>query len=139
MDLNGLLADQMGAFTPYDIGGGVLAILLSALIAFAAGWIGRGTGAAAPKRLAALAAVVALAALLVRTSVPLAIALVGVALLMRGGLPERTDALSWRNSLLRVAALIVGVGCGSGAAIVTLVLALPVALLVRWAAPADPS
>lgn len=134
MDLKGLLADQMGAFTPYDIGGAVLALLLAALLGFVLGLIGRSPGAASPKQLAALAATTALAVLFVRASVPLAIALVGVALLVRPGIPEQRDA-SWRAFLFRLAAVVAGVGCGSSAAVVAVVLALPLALLLRWSVP----
>lgn len=133
-----MLADQMGAFTPYDIGNGVLALLLAALFAFVAGLIGRASGEGAPKHLAALAAVVALAVLFVRASVPLSIALVGVALLVRAGsLVPREGA--WRSSLPQLVAVVIGVGCGSGAALITLVLMVPVVLLLRWSSAADPS
>lgn len=133
-----MLADQMGAFTPYDIGNGVLALLLAALLAFVAGLIGRASGDQAPKHLATLAAVAALAVLFVRGSVPLSIALVGVALLVRTGSPVAREG-GWRSSLPQLVAVVIGVGCGSGAALIALVLMVPVALLLRWSSAADPS
>lgn len=133
-----MLADQMGAFTPYDIGNGVLAVLLAALLAFVAGLVGRASGDSAPKHLAVLAALVALAVLFVRASVPLSIALVGVALLVRPGLSAPQEG-TWRSSLPRLAAVVIGIGCGSSAALVALVLMVPVALLLRWSSAADPS
>jgi hypothetical protein len=65
----------------------------------------------------------------------LSIALVAVALLLGDRSVERTRS----EVLLRYAAAAVGVGCGSSATIVVAILAIPVGLLLRWAASSDKS
>jgi len=68
---------------------------------------------------------------LVRASVPIALALVGLALLLRSPqhMPDR------RVQLLRTVAIVLGAGCGSGAGIITVVCSVPLFLLLRWALP----
>ena len=128
MDLKALVADQMGHFTPYDIGTALVAMLVAALLGFALGLVMR-SGSTGGRSMAATAAVVTLAVSFVRASVPMSIALVAAVLLLRGGTADHDD----RDRLLRLAAVAIGVGCGSGAAAVTAVLVLPLALLLRWA------
>jgi hypothetical protein len=129
MDLKGLLADQMGYFTPYDVPGILLSMLLAALIAFLLGLLAGGAEGPGARALGALAAVTALAISLVRASVPLSIALVAVVLILRGEVKEK----NWRSFILNLAALTVGVGCGSSAGLVVLAVFIPLGLLLRWA------
>jgi hypothetical protein len=76
-----------------------------------------------------LASVVALAVALVRAQVPVAIALVAVALLFRPSAP----AEGWRARLPQFAAVALGAACGSSAGIAAVVAFLPLVLLLRWA------
>lgn len=134
MDLKGLLADQMGHFTPYDIPGILLAMLLAAVLAFALGLFVRMAHGPSGRQLAALAAVVALAVALVRASVPLSIALVALALLLRGGAGgHEAEGATWKPHTLRLAAIAIGVGCGSSAGVIVLAVFIPLGLLLRWA------
>lgn len=128
MDLKALVADQMGHFTPYDIGTALVSMSVAALLGFALGLVIR-SEASNSRYLAATAVLVTLAVAFVRASVPMSIALVAAVLLLRGSAPDGND----RDRMLRLAAIVIGVGCGSGAAVVTAVLVLPLALLLRWA------
>jgi hypothetical protein len=109
MDLIGLFHDQLGNFTPYQIGGVVLGVLLAALLAFLLALLSGATGRPMAKPLAIMAAVTALAVALVRASVPLSIALVAVVLLVRGAAANE----GWKQQALRLCAIVIGVGCGS--------------------------
>lgn len=125
MDIKGMLADQMGHFTPYDIVGVLLSVALAALFGFLLGIIGKADGQ--QRYVAVLSAVIALAVALVRASVPLSIALVAVALLVG----QRNE--DGKGRLMRYAAAAVGLGCGSSASIVVVALLVPIGLLLRWA------
>lgn len=128
MNLRTLLADQMGSATPYDIPGLLLSVGLAALLAFVMAAI---AGAERTQRggIAVMAAVAALAVALVRTSVPLALALVAVAVIAR---PVRSTAEE-RDPLLVWAALCIGLGCGASASLITAIGMLPISLLMRFA------
>lgn len=127
MDFKALLADQLGHFTLYDIGTGLVSMLAAALLAYAVGLFAK-AHAPSPKELSISAAVVAFAVSLVRASVPLSIALVAVVLLLRGEVREAD-----RKALpLRLAALVIGLGCGSSASLIVAALAVPLGLLLRW-------
>jgi hypothetical protein len=132
MDLQGIIADQMGAFTPHDIGGALFSVLLAATLAFLLALMLRASSGVSPRMLAVLAAIVAFAVVLVRGSVPLSIALVGLLLLVRPGVREVQDRWTAKG-LLQLAAVAIGLGCGSSAGLIVLLLVIPVALLLRWA------
>ena len=132
MDIKGLLADQMGYFTPWDIGGIVLSVLLAALLGFVTSLLA-GTENANKRDMAVRAAVIAFAVALVRASIPLSIALVAVALLVA----DRSTERSRTESLLRIGAAAIGVGCGSSATLVVVAITVPLGLLLRWAMAAD--
>src|SRR6187399_1433409 len=87
MDFKALLADQLGHFTLYDIGTGLISMFAAALLAYVVGLLA-GRRLPAPKELSISAAVIAFAVSLVRASVPLSIALVGAVLLLRGEVVE---------------------------------------------------
>ncbi|MBV6403722.1 MAG: hypothetical protein IT228_03770 [Flavobacteriales bacterium] len=127
MDLMGLIADQLGFFTPQDLPGLALAVLLAAAMAFGAARLAGASGAEA-RRLVLWAAVAALGVALVKGSVPFSIALVALALLVRAD--AEADP---RARVLKALAVVVGGGCGTGAAIPVLVGLVPVALIARWA------
>lgn len=127
MDLKGLIADQMGMFTPYDIVGALIAVTLAALLGLVLGRFVQGPADPAGRELMGWAALAAMAVLLVRASVPLAIAMVGVALFVR----TYRDPVDRRAQVLQATALVFGLGCGSGAGIITVACAVPVILLLR--------
>lgn len=127
MDLMGLIADQLGFFTPQDLPGLALAVLFAAALAF---MVGRVAGAAAieARQLALWAGVAALGVALVKGSVPFSIALVALALLVRVEAGE-----GQRHRVLKAMAVVLGGGCGTGAAIPVVVGLIPLALIARWA------
>lgn len=127
MDLMGILADQLGFFTPQDLPGLALAVLFAAALAFGAGRVA-GAGSMEARQLALWAAVAALGVALVKGSVPFSIALVALALLVRA---EAGDG--HRHRVLKALAVVLGGGCGTGAAIPVLVGLVPLALIARWA------
>lgn len=131
MDFQGMIADQMGALTPYDIGGALVSVCCAALGTYAVGAIAVRRDAPGLREHAALAALLAAVTVLVRGSLPLAVALLAGLLLVRSA-RERTDAVA-ADRLLQVLAVVAGVGCGAGGSLIVLVLLLPLALLLRWA------
>ncbi len=128
MELKALVADQMGYFTPPDIATALLSLLAAALFGFLAALVAGAHTDPGKREMAVLAAVVAFAVNLVRASVPLSIALVAVALLLRG----EVRSSSPKALLMRLFAVAIGVGCGSSASIMVAVMVLPLGLLMRW-------
>lgn len=127
MDWRGTLADQMGFFTPADLPGVVLVILLGGAASWGLGRIA-GESPSGARELAVWGALAAFAVALVKGSLPMSIALVALAILVRA------DAgVDGRAKLLRTAAVVIGGGCGTGASIVVAVGLLPLALMMRWA------
>jgi hypothetical protein len=127
MDFKALLADQLGHFTLYDIGTGLISMLAAALLAYVVALLAKAR-VPAPKELSISAAVIAFAVSLVRGSVPLSIALVAAVLLLRGEVREADKKVL----PLRLAALAIGLGCGSSASLIVAALAVPLGLLLRW-------
>lgn len=132
MDIQGLVADLMGHFTPHDIAVALLSMLAAALLAYVVGLLAR-TNSPSKKEMAVAAGVMAFGVVFTRGEVPLSIALVAAVLVLRG---------EWRSdgpmaTLLRLAALAIGVGCGSSAAAIVAVLAMPLGLLLRWGTRQD--
>ena len=68
-----------------------------------------------------------------KMQLPLAIALVALVLIVRPSLSET------RDRLLLFGALIIGFGCGSGAALIMAIASIPYILIVRWAFTTVPS
>lgn len=127
MDFKALLSDQLGHFTVYDIGTGLISMFAAALLAYVVGLLVK-SGVPSPKELSISAAVMAFAVSLVRASVPLSIALVAAVLLLRGEVREADK----KALPLRLAALAIGLGCGSSASLIVAALAVPLGLLLRW-------
>lgn len=126
MDIKGFLMDHVGHFGLPQIGGLLFAVLMAAFLGWALGAIAARVPTGTARDLAVWAATAAMAVGLVRSQLPLALALVALALFAS---VARTDG---RGGMLRAGALVLGLGCGSGAALVTVVVALPYFLLVRW-------
>jgi hypothetical protein len=129
MDLKGFAADHLGHFAPHDIGNAVFSLLVAALLGFLLGRVGAGRSGGEARTLALWAAVAAVALVFVRLQLPLAVGLLALVLLVRRGQEEGP------GGVLLFGALAMGLGCGSGAALVTAVVAIPLILLARWARP----
>ncbi|MEO8066900.1 MAG: hypothetical protein ABI599_04325 [Flavobacteriales bacterium] len=128
MDLNTLLYDQLGHFAAADIATILFGMFAAALLAWLAGLIGKAVEGER-RQMALLAAVTTMAIWIVRASLPLSLALVAVALFLRS---PQSDG-GWRSLGQRAVVLAIGVGCGASAALVTVIPALLLALLLRWA------
>jgi hypothetical protein len=117
----------MGHFTLYDVPNMLVAMLVSALLAYYfTTWGVRFAGSHA-RQLALWAAVAALGVGFVRAQFPLAVALLALVLLLRA--QEMPSA----ERLPLFAALVIGMGCGSGASLIVVAVFLPFVLLARWA------
>lgn len=133
MDIKGFLMDQFGHFGLPQVGSLIFALLIAALLGWALGALAARKPAAVARDLALWAATAALAVGLVRSQLPLALALVAL------GLFASIGRAKGRAGLLRAGALVLGLGCGSGAALVTFMVAVPYFLLVRWNASSKAS
>lgn len=134
MDLLGFVADHLGHFSPYDVPNLLFSVLVATLLGYALGRWGGGKRGADLRALALWSGSAALAVGFVRTQLPLAVVFLALVLLAKGNDAPRNDRA------LLFTALVLGLGCGSGATLVTLATALPVVLIVRWAfGAADPS
>lgn len=127
MDIMGFLADHMGHFSLYDIPNLLFAVLLATLLGYLLGRVGGQVRGTELRALALWAGSAALAAALVRSQLPLAVLLLAFVLLVKNN-----DSAT-RDRVLLFGALVLGLGCGSGASLVTLVVAIPFILVVRWA------
>jgi hypothetical protein len=131
MDLKGLAADHMGHFTLYDVPNAAFALLMAALLGLVMGRAGLRQGASAARSVALWSALTSLAVVFVRAQLPLAVALVALTLLVRPQLTERSERLPL------IAAVVIGLGCGSGATLIVGALFLPMLLVARWATAPD--
>lgn len=129
MDIKGAAMDHMGHFAPHDIGNGLFALFIAAMLGLAIGSIGWRGARALSLELAAWGMLAALAMFLVRGQLAVAVALLAVVLVVRS-----TRARS-AEDLPLIAALLLGAGCGSGASLIMLPMALPVLLVLRMARP----
>ncbi len=129
MDFKGFVMDHMGHFSMNDLPNKLFAVLVAAFLGHALGRWGARLALRTSRELAVWAALAALAISFVRTQLPLAVALLALMLVARGG-PEREDAPT-RSLVLGAAVL--GMGCGGGAALATLLLSIPFIMVVRWA------
>ena len=127
MDLKGFAADHMGHFTLYDVPNMLVALLLSALLAYLLAALGMRTAAPQARHLALWAAVAALGVGFVRAQFPLAVSLLALVLLLRSQEVPASERLSLFG------ALVIGLGCGSGASLIVVAVFLPVLMLARWA------
>jgi hypothetical protein len=127
MDLKGFAADHMGHFTLYDVPNMLVALLLSALLAYLLAALGMRCTALQARHLALWAAVAALGVGFVRAQFPLAVSLLALVLLLRSQEVPASERLSLFG------ALVIGLGCGSGASLIVVAVFLPVLMLARWA------
>lgn len=128
MDIKRLIYDQLGHFAPEDIPVILFGVFVAALLGWLAGLLGK-AGEGERRHMALLAAAISLAVSVVRASLPLSVALVAVALFVR--LPEKENTA--KAMAMRGVVLAIGIGCGASAAVITVVPALVLALMLRWA------
>lgn len=127
MDISGLIADHMGHFAVKDAVNILVAVLFASLMATVLGMWGARKPQRDARRLGLWSGLAAAGVGLVKAQLPLAVALLALALLVR---PLR-DADEDR--VLHWSALVIGIGCGSGASLVTLLLLPMLLFLFRWA------
>ena len=127
MDISGFIVDHMGHFTVYDLPGAAFAVVMAALITVLLTFLVGGEVRTWVRELVLWSAGSALALVLVRGQLPVAVAFLALVLLARPSSdgPQRGGVF--------FGALIIGMGCGSGAALVTAALAVPFGLVARWA------
>ncbi len=126
MDIKGMVADHMGHFSIYDIPRVLLAVVVAACLGMVLGHFGAKRDASATKVLALWSATAALATAIVRSQLPIAILVLAAVILI--GRRSEAD----RDPIL-LAAVVIGIGCGSGASIIMVIALVPYLLLVRWA------
>ncbi|MCB0769683.1 MAG: hypothetical protein KDC00_04680 [Flavobacteriales bacterium] len=127
MDLKGVIADQLGHFSPYDIPEVLFVLLTSALFGYVAAVFGAREQGEEARRMALWAGVAALATALVRSQLPIAVLMLAIAVLVG------KRASSARDDGLFFSVLVIGVGCGSGATVVVGSAMIPFLLIMRWA------
>lgn len=122
-----ILTDQLGDFGLYDIPGLMFSVVIAALLA----WILSFALKNVEDRWRAmlLASLVAIGVSVCRASLPLAMSLVAVALLVRAYIPSRPE----NNGYLMVAAGLLGFLCGARSSMIALLVLLPLFILLRAA------
>lgn len=127
MDITGLIADHMGHFAVKDAVNMLVAVLFATLMATVLGMWGARRPWQEARRLGLWSGLAAAGIGFVKAQLPLAVALLAMALLLR---PTREAG---DDRLLTWSALVIGIGCGSGASLVVLVLLPVLVFLFRWA------
>ncbi len=125
MNIQGMLTDHLGFFTPHHVLNAVLSLLVATLLGYLLARVGGRLAEGASRGLALWAALSAVALTFVR-SLPLAVALVALVLLLRGA----DHGIGDRRLLL--GALLLGAACGSGATVAAVAVGVPLILLFRW-------
>lgn len=123
MNIKGFVMDHMGHFSVYDVAGLLFAMAIAIGLGYVTARLSRDPDPWGAH--AVWAGVAALAAALVGTQLSLALVLVALLLLVR---PEPSVVRRPGVAL----SLVFGLGCGGGAALITIVAALPLLLLLRW-------
>ncbi len=131
MDVMGFISDHMGHFSPYDVPNVLFMVFMGALLGYALARFGGRLSDRDARVLMLWSATAALAAAFVRAQLPLAVLFLALVLLVR------MEPSTGRDRLLLFGALVLGMGCGSGAALIMFIAAIPYVALVRWAFPAD--
>jgi len=127
MDISGFIVDHMGHFSLYDLPGAVFAVVMAAVLTLVLTRVaGAGSGWEA-RQLVLWATGAALAVAFVRGQLPVAVCLLALVIL------ARPRSQGHGSDALFFGALAIGLGCGSGATLVTAMLVIPYMLLARWA------
>lgn len=127
MDWKGMIADHMGHFSAYDIPGVVFVLAAACLFSFIVSRWGGRRSAMEARSLALWSTTAALATAFVRSQLPLAALVLAAAVLVGKRTDDRSDSLF-------LAALLIGIGCGSGASVIVGVALVPYFIILRWAA-----
>jgi predicted membrane protein len=127
VDIKGFIVDHVGHFAMHEILGLVFSMLVASVLAWLLGRFGAGLVGKEARTLVIWSATVALGVGFIKAQLPLALAFVALAALVGSGRDEG------RSKAVHAGALVIGLGCGSGAALVTAIAAVPYLLIVRWA------
>ena len=126
MDVKGFVVDQLGHFSVYDLPEVLFVIVVAALLGYALARFGARQTGTVLKQMAFWAAAAALAAVFVRSQLPMAALMLAAAVLAgKRSYEMGNDAL--------FSVLVVGIGCGSGATVVVVLAMIPYLFLMRWA------
>lgn len=117
--------DHMGHFSAYDVPGLLFAILVASCIGYAVGRAVRDRSGA--PMLALWATTAALVTCFVGVQLSLAVIMAALVLLVRPATPRTTSSPAF------LITLVLGGACGAGAALIALLVAVPVLVLLRWA------
>ena len=126
MNWKGTILDNMGYFSLYDIPNLIVAILAAALLTYLGAKLGLRANKAALFTLMAWSATVALGVGLVKGQLVFAVILAAILIVAKGYTPKE---ISGGGLLL---AMVIGLGCGSGATLITLVALVPLVILLRF-------
>jgi len=126
MDLKGVIADHMGHFSVYDIPNLVFVLVAATFMGYVLAYWGAGQKGSDARGLALWAAAAALATAFVRAQLPLAALVLAAAVLV--GRAENGP----RPAAVFFSALLFGIGCGSGAAVIVGIALVPYLLIMRW-------
>jgi len=127
MDVKGFVVDQLGHFSVYDLPEVLFVIVVAALLGYTLARFGARRTGTVLKQMAFWAAAAALAAVFVRSQLPMAALMLAAAVLAgKRGSEMGNDALFF-------SVLVVGIGCGSGATVVVVLAMVPYLFLMRWA------
>lgn len=126
MDIAGFVADHMGHFSMVDLPRIVFSLAMAGALTWVMVRVAGGQESGHERVFVLWSIIAAAGTLLVRGQLPVAVVFLALVLLVR---PRSGEVLSSDRSL---AALVIGMGCGSGASLVTAMVAFPLALLMRW-------
>jgi len=126
MDLKGLVADHFGHFALKDLANLTVSVFAAAVFGALVAAYGARQSRTNARSGAVWAALFAAAVGLARTQLPLAVALVAMALLLH---PIATKPGDRR---VMAGMLVIGLACGSGATVVGALLAVLLLVLYRW-------
>lgn len=131
MDVTSFVLDQFGHFSAFDLPRLLFALVLAVLLTAVLAWLQGAEGRTHLRSLVLWSMLAAAGTALVRGQLPVAVVLLALVVLVR---PRPNEG---PPSLLLFAALVIGMGCGSGASLVTAFLAVPLFLVARWARPGE--
>jgi hypothetical protein len=126
VDIKGFIVDHVGHFAMHEILGLVFSMLVASVLAWLLGRFGAGLVGREARSLVLWSATAALGVGFIKAQLPLALAFVAIAVLVGKGRDEGPA------KAIHAGALVIGLGCGSGAALVTAIAAVPYMLIVRW-------
>ena len=127
MDVKGFVVDQLGHFSVYDLPEVLFVIVVAALLGYTLARFGARQTGTVLKQMAFWAAAAALAAVFVRSQLPMA------ALMLAAAVLAGKRSYEMGNDALFFSVLVVGIGCGSGATVVVVLAMIPYLFLMRWA------